>query len=105
MRRIPDGAVVLLDGLIASAAPAALVPEARRLRQVVLMHMPLGDRREREVLEAAAAIVTTSEWSRRRLGELYGLPPSGCTWPSRASTPPIRRRGARPATGCSASRP
>ena len=74
VRRIPDGAVVLLDGLLASAAPEALVPEARRLRQVVVLHMPLGDRREREVLEAAAAIVTTSEWTRRRLGELHGLP-------------------------------
>ena len=85
VRRIPDGAVVLLDGLIASAAPRALVPHARRLRQVVLVHMPLGHRppddeagavraREREVLAAAAAVVTTSAWTRRRLEELYGLP-------------------------------
>jgi glycosyltransferase involved in cell wall biosynthesis len=84
-RRIPDGAVVLLDGLIASTAPEALVPQARRLRQVVLVHMPLGHRppdgeagavraREREVLAAAAAVVTTSAWTRRRLGELYALP-------------------------------
>ena len=83
--RIPDGAVVLLDGLIASAAPEALVPQARRLRQVVLVHMPLGHRppdddagavraREREVLAAAAAVVTTSAWTRRRLRELYALP-------------------------------
>jgi glycosyltransferase involved in cell wall biosynthesis len=82
---IPDGAVVLIDGLIASAAPEALVPQARRLRQVVLVHMPLGHRppdgeagavraREREVLAAAAAVVTTSAWARRRLGELYALP-------------------------------
>jgi glycosyltransferase involved in cell wall biosynthesis len=85
LQRIPDGAVVLLDGLIASAAPDALVPQADRLRQVVLVHMPLGHRpppddvdgvrtRERAVLTAAAAIVTTSAWSRRRLGELYDLP-------------------------------
>ena len=85
VRRIPDGAVVLLDGLIASTAPEALVPQARRLRQVVLVHMPLGHRppdheagavraREREVLEAATAVVTTSAWTRRRLGELYELP-------------------------------
>ncbi len=74
VRRIPDGAVVLVDGLIASPAPQVLVPEARRLRQVVLMHMPLGHADEREVLAAAAAVVTTSEWSRRRLGELYALP-------------------------------
>ena len=83
--RIPDGAVVLLDGLIASAAPAALVPQAGRLAQVVLVHMPLGHRppddeagavraRERDVLAAAAAVVTTSAWARRRLAELYALP-------------------------------
>ncbi len=85
VRRIPDGAVVLLDGLIASAAPAALLPHARRLRQVVLVHMPLGHRPpqdesgavracEGEVLAAVAAVVTTSAWSRDRLVELYGLP-------------------------------
>jgi glycosyltransferase involved in cell wall biosynthesis len=49
------------------------------------VHMPLGHRppngdagavraREREVLAAATAVVTTSAWSRRRLGELYALP-------------------------------
>jgi len=85
VERIPDGSVVLLDGLIASAAPEVLVPEAQRLRQVVLVHMPLGHRPpngdgrairtgERDVLAAAASIVTTSAWTRRRLGELYGLP-------------------------------
>ena len=85
VRRIPDGAVVLLDGLIASTAPEALVPHARRLRQVVLVHMPLGHRppddeagavraRESEVMAAATAVVTTSAWTRRRLGELYTLP-------------------------------
>ena len=61
------------------------MPQARRLRQVVLVHMPLGHRppddeagavraREREVLAAAAAVVTTSAWTRRRLAELYALP-------------------------------
>jgi hypothetical protein len=73
LARIPDGAVVLLDGLIASPAPEALVPEAERLRQVVLLHMPIGDARERDVLAAAAATIVTSEWARRRVGELYGL--------------------------------
>jgi glycosyltransferase involved in cell wall biosynthesis len=82
--QIPDGAAVLLDGLVASTAPSVLVPHARRLRLVVLVHMPLGHRpgggeadavraREREVLIAAAALVTTSAWTRRRLVELYGL--------------------------------
>jgi glycosyltransferase involved in cell wall biosynthesis len=74
IRAIPDGAVVLLDGLIASDAPEVLVPHACRLRQVVLLHMPLGHGREGEVLAAATAVVTTSEWTRRRLRELYALP-------------------------------
>ena len=83
--RIPDGSMVLLDGLVASTAPETLIPEARRLRAVVLVHMPLGHRppdeeggavraRERDVLAAAAAVLTTSAWARRRLGELYGVP-------------------------------
>jgi glycosyltransferase involved in cell wall biosynthesis len=85
VRRIPDDAVVLVDGLVASAAPEVLVPQAGRLRLVVLVHMPLGHRpaddvaddarmRERAVLAAAAAVVTTSAWTRRRLLELYPLP-------------------------------
>jgi glycosyltransferase involved in cell wall biosynthesis len=85
VRRIPDDAVVLLDGLIASTAPEVLVPQARRLRLVVLVHMPLGHRpgdagrdeartRERTVLSVAAAVVTTSWWGQRRLLELYSLP-------------------------------
>ena len=85
VQRIPDDAVVLLDGLVASASPEVLVPQARRLRLVVLVHMPLGHRPaddgaghartgERAVLSVAAAVVTTSAWTRRRLLELYQLP-------------------------------
>jgi len=74
MNRIPDGSVVLTDGLVASTAPEVLVLQASRLRLVVLVHMALGDDRERAVLAAAAAVVTTSEWSRRRLMELHALP-------------------------------
>ena len=114
VRGIPDGSVVLLDGLVASAAPEALVPHARRLRQVVLVHMPLGHRppegeagtvraREGEVLAASAAVVTTSAWTRDRLGSCTRCRPAACRWPSPASTPPAWRRGARPATRCSAS--
>jgi glycosyltransferase involved in cell wall biosynthesis len=81
---IPDGGVVLIDGLVASTAPDVLVPEARRLRLVVLVHMPLGDgppgkalaearRREAAVLSAAAAVVTPSAWTRRRLLDRHSL--------------------------------
>ncbi len=81
---IPDGAVVLFDGLVASAAPEVLVAEARRLRLVVLVHMPLGigpsgvsasaavD--EKAALSAAVAVVTTSAWTRQLLIDHYGLP-------------------------------
>lgn len=76
---MPDDAIVLLDGLVASAVPDVLAPQARRLRLVVLMHMPVGDeapdlrRQEAEALSVAVAIVTTSSWSRRRLLDLYAL--------------------------------
>jgi glycosyltransferase involved in cell wall biosynthesis len=82
VQRIPDGAIALLDGLVASTAPEVLVPEANRLRLVALVHMPLGQgtadsearTREGAVLSAAASVVTTSAWSRRTLLELYALP-------------------------------
>jgi glycosyltransferase involved in cell wall biosynthesis len=84
--RIPDGGVALIDGLVASTAPEVLVPLAERLRLVVLVHMPLGHRppddaagdirmREGAVLRAAAAVVTTSWWSRSHLMALYQLAP------------------------------
>jgi glycosyltransferase involved in cell wall biosynthesis len=82
---IGDGAVVLIDGLIASTMPGILVPEARRLRLVVLVHMSLGEgppghqvaearTREGAVLSAAQHIVATSSWTRERLLIRYGLP-------------------------------
>jgi glycosyltransferase involved in cell wall biosynthesis len=85
VERIPDDAVVLIDGLVASATPEVLVRQARRLNLVVLVHMPLGHRpadedtgdarmREGAVLSVAAAVVATSAWTRHRLLDLYGLP-------------------------------
>ncbi|MDG6105088.1 glycosyltransferase family 4 protein [Dactylosporangium aurantiacum] len=71
---VPDGALVLLDGLIASVVPAVLREHARRLRLVVLVHLPLDDERECEALLTARAIITTSDWTRRRLIESYALP-------------------------------
>jgi len=79
---IPDGALVLLDGLVASPAPEVLASEAERLRLIVLVHMPLGHgtrnrgarKREGTVLSAAASVVTTSAWTRLTLLDLYSLP-------------------------------
>jgi glycosyltransferase involved in cell wall biosynthesis len=84
VRQIPDGALVLLDGLVASTAPGVLVAHQHRLCLIVLVHMPLGHRppdggsgdvraSERDVLLASAAVITTSDWSCRRLMELYEL--------------------------------
>lgn len=84
---IPDDALVLLDGLVACAAPEVVVPHASRLRQVVLVHLPLADEtglapeeatdlhaRERRTLWAATAVVATSGWAGRRLVDRHGLP-------------------------------
>jgi glycosyltransferase involved in cell wall biosynthesis len=80
---VPDGARVLVDGLVASVWPQVMVPASRRLRIAVLMHMPVGARdggtslqRERAVLSAAEAVITTSEWTRGWLVETYGLDPA-----------------------------
>lgn len=67
---IADGAPVLIDGLIAAGAEEVLAGSLL----VVLVHMPIGDERERAVLQAAAAVVATSEWARRHLIDVHGLP-------------------------------
>jgi glycosyltransferase involved in cell wall biosynthesis len=82
---IPDGATVLLDGLIASPAAAQLLPHASRIRMMVLLHMPLAttpgthqdasaQRSERAVLRAATGVVVTSEWTRRQVLTRYAIP-------------------------------
>src|SRR5690606_541060 len=40
---VPDGGVVLADGLVACAAPDVVERVSRRLRVVVLVHLPLAD--------------------------------------------------------------
>ncbi|BCB76121.1 glycosyltransferase family 4 protein [Phytohabitans flavus] len=78
---VPDGGLILLDGLVACAAPDVVVPAAARLRLAVLVHLPLVDEagdgdldaRERETLRAAGAVIATSEGAARRLAALHGL--------------------------------
>ena len=70
---LPDEALVVVDGLIASAAEE-LVDAARRLRVVVLLHMPdATEHAERAVLNAASGVITTSRWSRHRIITRNGL--------------------------------
>lgn len=86
LTQLPDRSVVLLDGLIASAAPNTLTAHADRLRLIILLHMPLGDgpptsslhtRRadERTSLSTASAIIATSVWTKEWLCEHYGMAP------------------------------
>ncbi|HEX9033548.1 MAG TPA: glycosyltransferase family 4 protein, partial [Streptosporangiaceae bacterium] len=82
---IPDGAIVLIDGLIASPAAAQLLPHAGRMRLTVLLHMPLptaldarhdasAQRSERVVLRAATGVIATSEWTRQQVLTRYAIP-------------------------------
>lgn len=81
---LPDGTVVLLDGLVACGVPEVVVPEAGRLKLAVLVHLPLADEpgqedlnaAERTVLEAAGAVVATSPWAKEHLIAHHGLEPS-----------------------------
>lgn len=81
---VPTGSVVLIDGLVACGVPDVIRAAARRLKIVVLVHLPLGDevRREpaaelaaleRETLHAASAVVTTSPWAAGRVVTQHGL--------------------------------
>ena len=77
---IPDGTLVLADGLVACGVPDVVVPHAERLRLVVLVHLPLADEggpdldaRERDVLHAARTVVTTSPLAADRVRRHHGL--------------------------------
>ncbi len=85
---VPDGGLVLVDGIVACGVPEVIEPAAGRLRIVVLVHLPLPDetglstesadslaRLEGRTLRAAAAVVVTSPWAARRLGG-YDLAPA-----------------------------
>jgi glycosyltransferase involved in cell wall biosynthesis len=73
---LPDGAPVLIDGLVACGVPEIIVPRTGRLRVAVLFHSPLRDARpgaELKTLRAAHTVVVTSPWSARWLAGHYGL--------------------------------
>lgn len=88
LRELPDGTVVLLDGLVACGVPEIVLPEAERLCLAVLVHLPLGDEtglepelaaeldaKERETLRGVPAVIATSDWAVRRLVSHHGLAP------------------------------
>jgi glycosyltransferase involved in cell wall biosynthesis len=75
--QIPDGAVMLVDGLMAGPSAPVLVPAARRVSLVVLVHMPPGGLGtvpgQADVLAAARAVIATSGWVRDALLRAYPL--------------------------------
>jgi len=99
---VPDGATVLVDGLVGCAAPMVVSRQARRLRIVVLMHLPLGvhalSRRSAEgaLLGRVAGVVATSDWTRTWLVGHYGLDPSrvAVAVPGTDVAPPVATRPA-----------
>ncbi len=83
---IPDGALVLVDGLLTAPVPPGLdhrIPAAHtdRLRLVVLVHLPWGHAAsslrgpERALLAEVDGLVTTSRWTRDWLVGHYDLDP------------------------------
>lgn len=75
LSQVPDGSLLLVDGLVGAAAADRLLPQAGRLRLVLLVHMLFGTPHEVALLRATAAVVATSPWTRRRLVEEHGLAP------------------------------
>ncbi len=83
MVSVPEGDAVLVDGLVGSAVPDALVAQADRLQLGVLVHMPLGHafasgpvrEREEQALAAVHDVIATSEWTRGWLLAAYRLDP------------------------------
>ncbi|CAL9518147.1 D-inositol-3-phosphate glycosyltransferase [Actinosynnema sp. ALI-1.44] len=86
LHAVPDGGVVLIDGLVACGVPEVVVPHAERLKVAVLVHLPLAeetglpadvaarlDAAEGRCLRAVAAVIATSPAAATRLAEHHGL--------------------------------
>jgi hypothetical protein len=70
LAQVPADRVVVVDGLLATVAAAALLRHSTRLRLVPLVHMPdPPGGPPAEVLGAARLVVTTSQWSADVLAE------------------------------------
>jgi glycosyltransferase involved in cell wall biosynthesis len=85
---VPDGRILIVDGLAAAALADVLEQQASRLHVVPLIHLPLGAdvslardaaamlaSREQRVLAAATLVIVTGPATMRMLGQ-HDLPPS-----------------------------
>jgi glycosyltransferase involved in cell wall biosynthesis len=86
LESVPDGETVLLDGLVACGIPELLEPHAKRIRLVILVHLPLADETslteqaatelselEKRTLHLASTVIATSTQAARRVEQLHGL--------------------------------
>ncbi len=86
LAEVPDGAKVLLDGLIACGVPDVLARHADRIGLAVLVHLPLADEtgldpqraadldaRERKTLHLADQVIVTSPAAARSVEQRHGL--------------------------------
>ena len=86
LAELPDGSLILVDGLAYGAMPALAELESRRLRLVSLVHHPLAletgltpDQQgmlfesERRALLAARAVICTSTTTARTISNNYGI--------------------------------
>jgi glycosyltransferase involved in cell wall biosynthesis len=84
---LPDGATVLLDGLICCGVPEVLEPHATRLRLVILVHLPLSDETglspaeaaelralERRAVHLASGVIATSGPAAAHVAAMHDLP-------------------------------
>jgi glycosyltransferase involved in cell wall biosynthesis len=86
LAEIPDGATVLLDGLVACGVPEVLEPHAARLRLAILVHLPLSDETglsdtdaaelralEGRALHLATGVIATSTQAAAHVAAMHGL--------------------------------
>ncbi|MEZ0493672.1 glycosyltransferase [Kineococcus sp. TBRC 1896] len=101
LAQVPDGATVLLDGLVASARPDVLAAHAGRVRLVLLVHLlraddvPVEPVLEQEVrsLRLVDAVVVPSRSAARRVQEVSGVQ-AVVAEPGTAPARPSTARGA-----------
>lgn len=92
LAQLPEGAVLLVDGLALGAMPASAERHRQRLRIIALCHHPLAleaglsaaqiqqfQRSEKRALDAAAAVIVTSGATAEILIRDFAIPPQKIT--------------------------